>query len=129
MSTDSVAQQPRQIRVTVVGPCASGKTTLVEQLRNAGYEAWVTGQEHSAVPDLWNHQEPDVLIALATDLETIRLRRGKGWSGVIYAAQIERLQRAYEAAGLIIDTGASSEDETTARALAYLAEIASQRAK
>lgn len=126
MSTESDALQPRKIRVTVVGPCASGKTSLVERLRNAGYDAWVTGQEHSAVADLWNHRQPDALIALVTDLETIRLRRGVRWSEVIYAAQIERLQRAYSVAGLIIDTSASSEEETATLALTYLAAIASQ---
>jgi deoxyadenosine/deoxycytidine kinase len=113
--------------VTVIGPCASGKTTLVERLKAAGYDAWVTSQEHSGVPDLWNHQRPDAVIGLRTDLETIRRRRGAGWSKVIFEAQMERLQRAYGASGIIVDTSVSSEDETLDASLTYLESIGERR--
>ncbi|MBX3071722.1 MAG: hypothetical protein KF883_14550 [Thermomicrobiales bacterium] len=127
MSADEPADSRAPMRVTVVGPCASGKTTLVERLQAAGYDAWVTSQEHSGVPDLWNHQRPDAVIGLKTDLATIRQRRGAGWSKVIFDAQIERLQRAYEASGLIVDTSVSSEDETLDASLTYLDAIGERR--
>ena len=52
------------MRVAVVGPCAAGKSTIVEQLIQWGYDAYVVGQEHSAVQDLWRRQSPDALIFL-----------------------------------------------------------------
>lgn len=110
----------RNVRIAVVGPCASGKTTLVEQLRARGYDAWATAQEHSAIPNLWNHQQPDLLVALRADLDTIRARRGEHWPKAVYEAQQERLENAYQAADLVIDTGTVPKDDTVAMVIAYL---------
>ncbi len=54
----------RPLRVTVVGPCASGKSTLVKALKMHGIDARAAAQEHSAVAALWSRSDPDVLIAL-----------------------------------------------------------------
>jgi deoxyadenosine/deoxycytidine kinase len=105
----------------VVGPCASGKTTLVERLRALGYDARVSGQEHSAVRDLWRRTGPDVVIALDVDLATIRRRRSPEWSEQIYRAQRQRLERAFAAADLMIDTGEHDEDAVVALVTAWLA--------
>ena len=51
-------------KIVVVGPCAAGKSTLVTALRELGYDAHVSGQEHSEIAMLWQHSQPDVLIAL-----------------------------------------------------------------
>lgn len=91
-------------RVVVVGPCASGKTTLVESLRAAGIDAHVSGQEHSAVPGLWQRLDPDVLIALDVDLATLRKRRTPTWPAAIYEVQHDRLRNAFRAANVVIDT-------------------------
>ena len=91
-------------RVVVVGPCASGKTTLVESLRNAGIDAHVSGQEHSAVRDLWRRLQPDVLIALDVDLPTLRKRRTPTWPAALHQTQRARLAGAFAAAQLRIDT-------------------------
>lgn len=107
-------------RIAVVGPCGSGKTTLVERLRGAGYEAWVVGQEHSAVPDLWARRNPDVVIALDLDLATLRARRSPGWSADVFAQQHVRLRAAFAAADLIIDTAKHDIDEVVAMVLAML---------
>lgn len=115
---DNVGQSP--LRVAIVGPCASGKSTLVAMLRQHGYEAYVVAQEHSVVPGLWNHQHPDRLIALTTDLKTIRNRRGSEWPEAIYRAQIERLRAAYQAAGLVIDTGRTSKRAAVQLSLDFL---------
>jgi Ni2+-binding GTPase involved in maturation of urease and hydrogenase len=105
-------------RVAVVGPCASGKTTLVDALRNAGVDAHVVAQEHSGVPDLWRHAPSDLLISLELDLETLRARRGAEWPETVFRDQIARLERAQASADLRIDTGRMDAAATLAEALA-----------
>src|SRR4051812_45529414 len=95
-------------RIVVVGPCASGKTTLVENLKARGFEAAVCGQEHSEISDFWAHTEPDIVVALQVDLETIRERRGRDWPESIYLAQLERLGDAFAHATVTIDTATIS---------------------
>jgi hypothetical protein len=91
-------------RVAVVGPCASGKSTLVAALRERGFDAVVIGQEHSIVHRLWARGAPDVLIALTVDIETIRRRRDPGWSAELLRTQQQRLAEAYAEADLILDS-------------------------
>ncbi|HEX5500302.1 MAG TPA: hypothetical protein VFX03_13780, partial [Thermomicrobiales bacterium] len=76
MTTASSSRRPR---IVVVGPCASGKSTLARGLRERGFDAEVCGQEHSDIASLWRHTAPDVVIALSVDLATIRDRRGDDW--------------------------------------------------
>jgi len=92
-------------RIVVVGPCASGKTTLVDALKERGYDARVVAQEHSVIRDFWQRRDPDVVIALDLDLDVVRQRRSPTWSAQVYADQHERLKDAFEAADLMIDTG------------------------
>ena len=103
-----------QLKFVVVGSCASGKTTMVAALREQGLDASVVAQEHSAVPDLWNHAKPDVLVYLDVDLRTVRERRSSTWSEAIYEAQQGRLQHARNAADVIIDTATISPEESIA---------------
>lgn len=108
-------------RVTVVGPCASGKSTIVRALRMHGYDARVTAQEHSAVGDLWRRSKPDVLIALQADIESIRQRRrNPRWSSAILSAQQARLQDALEHADLVTDTSARSVNDVVNDVLTFL---------
>jgi GTPase SAR1 family protein len=97
-------------RIVVVGPCASGKSTLVERLKAARLDARASGQEHSAVRDLWATLEPDMLVALDIDLETLRARRSPDWPEDIYLRQRERLRHAFEVADLVIDSMANDAD-------------------
>ncbi len=90
--------------IVVVGPCASGKSTLVDGLRTLQYRAMVSGQEHSEIPSLWKRSRPDVTIGLVVDLATIRSRRSPEWSEAIYQRQQARLRDAYAASDLLIDT-------------------------
>lgn len=99
----SVEASPRSGRVVVVGPCAAGKTTLVDGLRGLGYDAAVVGQEHSEIGSLWRRSRPEALIALDVDLATIRRRRGTDWSEAMYAAQRRRLTGAVAAATVVLD--------------------------
>lgn len=101
--TDANSSKDRR-RIVVVGPCASGKTTLTRALTQAGYDARACGQEHSGVPDLWRRMEGDVLIALDVDIETLRARRGESWPATLLDRQHERLAQAYAAADLVLDS-------------------------
>lgn len=101
-------------KVAVVGPCASGKSTLVSRLLEKGYDAHSVAQEHSAVRDLWKSRKPDVLIALDVSLEVVRQRRSPEWLEAVYERQHKRLKSAYESADLIIDTAANDADEVLA---------------
>jgi hypothetical protein len=112
---------PREnFRVVVVGPCASGKSTLVSGLREHGYDAAVCSQEHSEIPTLWRHTDPDFLILLEVDLRTIRARRGAEWPESIYRAQIDRLAAAREAADVVIDASKADANQVLSIALGYL---------
>ena len=92
-------------RLVVIGPCASGKTTLVGGLRRLGYDAAVCGQEHSEIPTLWRHTAPDVVIALEIDLATLRRRRGSEWPEWLYQVQQRRLRQAVSSASIRVDAG------------------------
>jgi GTPase SAR1 family protein len=118
MNSEMKTGQPKiPFRVVVIGPCASGKTTLVEGLKREGCDAVVCGQEHSEITNLWQHSEPDLLVMLEVSLESIRVRRGEDWPESIYLAQLDRLRDARMAADLIIDTSIFSADQTRAIAL------------
>jgi hypothetical protein len=108
-------------RISVVGPCASGKSTLVKALRMHGYDAHVTSQEHSGVRNLWQRQNPDILIALQVDLESVRLRRrDPRWRRDIWRAQQDRLADAYAHADLIADTSMRSAGDVVDEVLHFL---------
>lgn len=101
---DRAGVSPDKRRVVVVGPCASGKSTLVAGLRRLGYRAMVCGQEHSEIQTLWQHAGPDLLVALDVDLPTLRRRRGEEWPEWLYLVQQTRLRGAKAAADLRLDT-------------------------
>ena len=106
--------------IVVVGPCASGKTTLVRGLQSCGYRAMVSGQEHSEIPTLWRRTAPDVTIGLNVDLATIRRRRSAGWSESIYRRQQARLRNAFAAAAIVLDTAVMGPEQTLQAALDLL---------
>lgn len=93
----------RSGRIVVVGPCASGKTTLVNALCALGYDARACAQEHSVIAALWRHSQPEVLIALRADIDAVRRRRGKHWPAWLHEVQMRRLANAYASADLVID--------------------------
>jgi hypothetical protein len=88
----------RRLRVVVVGPCASGKTTLVGNLRRLGYDIHSCAQEHSGVPRLWKVRcRADVLIFIDAELETIASRQNRtDWTMTRLGAQRKRLADARE---------------------------------
>ncbi|MFN8592977.1 MAG: hypothetical protein U0031_16090 [Thermomicrobiales bacterium] len=121
-STPSSQQSlPRPPRIVIVGPCASGKTSLVQALRARGYDAHATAQEHSVITSLWRNRDPDVVIALQADLAAVRQRRGYEWPAWLHDVQVVRLREAVAAADLVIDTSELDADAVMDRVLAFLA--------
>jgi cytidylate kinase len=83
-------------RIVVVGPCAAGKSTLVDNLRPRGFDIRSCVQEHSGVPDLWRRfSRADVLIYLDASLATIAHRqRRSDWTQQRLDVQRQRLSLA-----------------------------------
>lgn len=100
------------MRVVVVGPCSSGKSTIVHRLREHGIDAYAVSQEHSIIARLWDHQHPDALVYLHVDYRVVQQRRGTTWPRWIYDAQVERLRDARKHATIELDTGELSPDKT-----------------
>ncbi|HVX29603.1 MAG TPA: hypothetical protein VHA53_03910 [Nitrolancea sp.] len=108
------------MRIAVVGTCSSGKSTIVDRLRERGFDAYAVSQEHSIIPRLWDHQHPDALVYLQVDYQTVQRRRGANWPRWIYDLQIERLRDAREHATLTLDTGELGVDQTVQRIIEAL---------
>jgi cytidylate kinase len=109
------------MRIAVVGPCASGKTALVERLQNLGYEIRECAQEHSNVPTMWRRiSQPDVLIYLDASLAAIAGRRSIDWGAGYLAELNRRLSHARQHCDLYIQTDGLSEEEVLERALEFL---------
>ena len=107
------------MKIAVVGTCASGKTTIVSELRRLGYDAYVVSQEHSIVRDLWLHLKPDALVFLHADYQTICRRRGGSWPLWLFDLQGERLANAREHADVVLDTSLMSIEETVATIVGF----------
>ena len=109
------------LRVAVVGPCASGKSTLVAALRAAGYEARHPAQEHSYVPDMWRRLvDPDVLIYLDISYEALLTRRPHFGEPEFLEREKARLAHARAHADVVIDTSELTIDDVRRQVLAAL---------
>jgi deoxyadenosine/deoxycytidine kinase len=113
-----------RIRVAVVGACASGKSTLVAALNEAGYEARHVAQEHSYVPAMWQRiSRPDVLIYLDLEYRTLAARRPwLDFRPEHLTEQNRRLEHAREHCHLYIDTNQLNSEEVQGQALSFLRE-------
>ncbi|MEW5938510.1 MAG: hypothetical protein AB1750_02505 [Chloroflexota bacterium] len=110
-----------KILVGVVGPCGSGKSTLIATLEARGYPCRHIAQEHSYVKDMWKRiSNPDLLIFLQASYPVCTARRKLDWTEEEYAEQQRRLAHALEHADLIVDTDALTPDEVAARVLDFL---------
>lgn len=105
----------------IVGPCAAGKSTLVEKLRVRGYRAKHIAQEHSFVKDMWAQiARPDFLIYLDVSYEISCQRNRTAWSRKIFDNQVERLAHARQNADLYINTDHKSPAEVLAEVVSSL---------
>ncbi len=108
--------------IKVVGPCKSGKSTLVAGLQSTGYTARSCGQEHSDVPTMWQRiAPPDCLIFLDVTPETQRARVARSdWSEELMRTQQRRLAHARQHADLVVATDHASSDEVLRRVIGFL---------
>jgi guanylate kinase len=113
----------KQILIGIVGPCGSGKSTLIAGLEKHGYRCRHIAQEHSHVKYMWKHiTNPDILIFLQCSYENPPARRKLNWLPADHEEQQRRLSHAHEHADIIINTDLLTSDEVLARALDYLKE-------
>ncbi len=98
-------ERSRKPLIGVVGPCASGKSTLVNRLSLIGINARHIAQEHSYVPSMWEKiTQPDILIYLNVSYLTTIKRSNLDWTILEFQEQLYRLRHANEHADLHIDT-------------------------
>jgi hypothetical protein len=114
----------QNIEVLVVGVCSSGKSTLVNKLREAGYNARACSQEHSYVPHLWQLSKPrsgaTLLVYLDASLHTIRRRRRAKWQQTMLDEEHRRLAHAREHYDLYIPTDGLMPEDVASRVICFL---------
>ena len=111
----------RKFLIGVVGPCGSGKTTLIAGLEREGFRCRHIAQEHSYVPYMWKRiTNPDLLIYLNSSFEASTQRRKLNWNEADYQEQLDRLDHAHQHANLIIETDDLSPPEVLERALSFI---------
>ena len=118
-----ILERTRPLRVAVVGADASGKSTLIDALRLAGYEARHVAQEHSYVPSMWSKvSQPDVLLYLDVNFANVQARRpDPSFHPRDLAEQERRLTHARVNCDLYIDTNKLLPDEVSKKSLEFLA--------
>ena len=120
--SNTVAANDRR-KIVVVGPCASGKSSLVAALQKLGHEASACGQEHSSILSLWARSDPDIVIVLTADIAAVRARRGPYWPEWLHDVQMERLEQAIQAADLVLDTSPLNAEAVLAQVSLFLAQF------
>ena len=120
---ESAKQARREQRplIAVVGPCASGKSTLVLALRERGFNAREVVQEHSYVPAMWQRiTQPDLLVYLDVSWKTASQRRSTDAKPGWWAELNHRLRHARQHADVYILTDELSVQDVLDRTLAFL---------
>jgi cytidylate kinase len=103
------------MRVAVVGPDAAGKSTLVQRLQQAGYDARSCAQDHSYVPDMWRRvSRPDFLVFLDASLDVIARRRVVDWGQVRLDVLHQRLDHARRNCHLYVNTDEMTPEQVAA---------------
>ena len=109
--------------IGIVGPCGSGKSTLIAGLEKYGYRCRHIAQEHSYVKHMWQViTNPDILIFLECSFENSTTRRKLNWQPADYDEQMHRLSHARAHANFINDTNIFDSENVLAQALNYLKE-------
>lgn len=119
------AEREKRPLIAVVGPCGSGKSLLVQELRERGYNAREVVQEHSHVPTMWQRiTQPDLLIYLDVSWEVARQRRATDAGADWWVELARRLRHARQYADLYIHTDELTPQEVLERVLAFLSPVA-----
>ncbi|MGD0611452.1 MAG: hypothetical protein ABSB41_08025 [Anaerolineales bacterium] len=109
--------------IGVVGPCASGKTTLITGLSRLGYHTRHIAQEHSYVQDMWQRlTRPDLLIFLDASYPVTCHRRKLDWTEAEYAEEQRRLMHARQHADLFLNTDGLAIEAVLMQVVVFLKE-------
>ncbi|MEE8390310.1 MAG: hypothetical protein V3S14_05870 [Anaerolineae bacterium] len=115
------ARNKKRPLIAVVGPCTSGKSTLVRALRDQGYNAREVVQEHSYVPTMWQRfTQPDLLIYLDVSWEVAHQRRPTDAGASWWDKVAQRLRHARQHADLYINTGELTPQQVLERTTTFL---------
>ena len=110
--------------IGVVGPCGSGKSTLIAGLNQYGYTCRHIAQEHSYVPAMWQIiTKPDILIFLHASFPISTARRKLNWQIEDHEEQYRRLSHARQHAHIMIDTDDLTPEQVLQKALDYLKDL------
>ena len=111
-------------RIAIVGPCASGKSSVAKALQNVGYQVRQPAQEHSYVPDMWQKlTRPDILIFLDVNHEQVVARRPQNAGDFSHwQDQQQRLAHARRHCDLYLDTSGLTLAQVQARVYSFLGE-------
>jgi len=113
----------KSLLIGVVGPCGSGKSTLITGLNQHGYTCRHIAQEHSYVPAMWQIiTKPNLLIYLHASFQNSTARRKLNWNESDHEEQLRRLSHAREHAHIIIITDDLTPEEVLQQALDFLKE-------
>ena len=111
----------KSLLIGVVGPCGSGKSTLITGLNQHGYTCRHIAQEHSYVPAMWQIiTKPNILIYLHASFQISTARRKLNWVESDHTEQLRRLSHAREHAHIIINTDNLTPDRVLQQALEFL---------
>jgi len=111
----------KKVLIGVVGPCGSGKSTLIAGLEKLGYNCRHIAQEHSYVQAMWQIiTKPDVLVYLNATFPVSTARRRLNWREMDHAEQLRRLAHAREHANVLIDTDDLSPGQVLEKVVDYL---------
>ena len=119
-------EPPSKRLIGVVGPCGSGKSTLIAGLERSGYACGHIAQEHSYVQAMWQIiSKPDILIYLNASFLVSTARRKLNWREEDYSEQLRRLTHAREHAHLIVHTDDLTPEQVLQNVLDFLHSAAS----
>ncbi len=114
-------EPPSKRLIGVVGPCGSGKSTLIAGLDKHGYACRHIAQEHSYVQAMWQIiSKPDILIYLHASFPVSTVRRKLNWREEDYNEQLRRLTHAREHAHLIVNTDDLTPEQVLQKVLDFL---------
>ncbi len=110
------------LRIALVGPCSSGKSSLAPKIKALGHEVRQVAQEHSYVQNMWQRiSKPDILIYLDVNYAEARARRPYIDGGQRRIdEQHQRLEHALQHCDFYLDTSPLSQDEVAHQVLNFL---------
>jgi hypothetical protein len=113
------------IRIGIVGPCTSGKSTLIANLHDTpGIELRHIAQEHSYVQSMWQQiSHPRWLVFLDVSYQESLARKNLDWTNAEYLEQQRRLAHARDHADLYLLTDGLSPREVAENVQAFLERI------